>query len=251
MAFVNRPGIQLVGVDRNFLSVALSKYSIYSELASGPRWFYNTSTGTANIVEALYESTSLSLPSGLSGPSSILNVLSTSSSFQLMTNDSALYADVVPIVVSEALRDNAIIDASKPLVLWLNFAFAGQSGSYSVVARSVAMMKKFPGFQSLTSLQTSNTPVLMSMDRYRNIVSLLQNTTGNNSTSTTPKQYLFIKLSTSVQSFQIEAIINQLNSLLGDDSYSVVNLRSQVSQAESAVSLISVVFLIGMCFILI
>lgn len=245
MAFVSRPSIQLFGVDRNFLAVALSEYAVYSELISGKQWVYNTSSGTVNMLDALYQPISLDLPTDFSIPQSILNPFGPENSFQITTNSSKMNDDAIPILISEALRDSSTMDTSNTVILWLGFSAGVGTGSMSIPARPIAMIKKFPGFRSLTTLQTSNTPALVSMDKYAQLLKQVQNATRTNMTSDIPKGSLYIKLSSSVQSFQIEAIINQINSLLADDSFNVVNLRSQVAQAESAVSLISVVFLIG------
>ena len=160
------------------------------------------------------------------------------------------YANQIPILVSESLRDRCSVDTQDVAILDVQ-TFYDQSNSRfdSFLTRPIAMLRKFPSFDGIARLRTGNTPVLMSMDWYNRVLRRIETftyiTAEQYAGTATPKETLLIKVSASATSFQLEALVNQLNSVLSNDKFTVVDLRSQVATTRAASEFIMLVFNIG------
>ena len=246
MAYVRTSRIRLFGIEKNYLDTALSAYYNPAEINNRDYTFDRDINGAPDAVRALFGKPILSSASTQT-PASVLANRVRDYAGTFGPNTTLAYADTLPILLAESVRDRASIEAKTDGLMTLTYTRFGESRDRTYRMVPVALLKKFPGYPTITRLQANNAPAMISMDNYVRILNELESLSEQKVTSLSngvavPKGKLLIRLKPVTATLQIEGLVNSLNSLLENDKFVVTNLQSQIESTQTASDLIIIVF---------
>ena len=228
----------------------MDKYFLPSEISQQISKVDHLPSGNPDVVEALFWNETYN-PAPIP-PENVLSGLDGNPTQLSKLEDDKVsgYSNQIPVLVSESIRDQSSIDTTAIAIMEIE-AFVDQSNTHwdHYIMQPITMLRKFPSFDGITRLQTSNTPAIISMDWYDRILRITEKsvyiTAQQYAGTSVPKGSLLVKVSKSATAFQMEAMVNQLNSILANDKFTVVDLRSQVATTQAASSFIMLVFNVG------
>ncbi|KAI3632542.1 hypothetical protein MIR68_009648 [Amoeboaphelidium protococcarum] len=257
LAYVSAATSQVYGVEENFLDVALREYAVPSQVNYADYQFTYVN-GQPDVVRALFSNVS---QQAIQKAPADVGSNAQQDNFGYYQNTSQAYQDVIPVLISESVRDKATVDAQSRLILNIFFT-AVYPNQRSYLAMPVAMLQKMPYFSQINRLITSQTPVLVSMNHYAQFIEDVETAvdsqadgSGSGGGGSSQRTFLqdinvsdvvkgtcLVKMIGNATDLQVQAFVNQMNSLLANDKFTVQNLRSQKAANESATSLINVLF---------
>ncbi|KAI9140455.1 FtsX-like permease family-domain-containing protein [Paraphysoderma sedebokerense] len=243
LASISRPSVRLFGVQQNFLDVTLNKYYMPSEIDYSLGINHTTNLGQPDVVKRLNES--IDPRTGLSNFQVPQPIIVPSDPSRNLTS---FYNSSIPILVSESLRSNAYIDVFSKCLLQIDYRPTNSvwTSNKIFLTRPVAFLQKLPSFPTIMRLQSSNTPVIVSENQYQYLLNQVDTLAKTNVTTFTgvnvPKGWLLIKLKQGVGTLQVEALINELNTVITDSNVKVKNLKEQLTSTESAAQFITLLF---------
>ncbi|KNE69101.1 hypothetical protein AMAG_13965 [Allomyces macrogynus ATCC 38327] len=252
LASLDRPQAQILGVQRNYLDVVLGQYYMPVTVADG--------LAPSAVIPAL------STPLSPFVPADMRAVPPPPLTSPPVTNVTAAYASAIPVVISEAVADMLYATPSTNCVIEVEY-WPGGTAAWSVtrqqLARPLAIVKKLPGLAGVNRLTVSKAPLLVSMDQYQALLDDVDTVAGTSYTRvvslpavvgnvsatesrrrgwTVPKKTLLVRLRAGMSDLQVEAVINGLNTVLGDHDLQVQNLRYQLKATDSAAFFINLLF---------
>ncbi|KAJ3372407.1 hypothetical protein GGF31_001848 [Allomyces arbusculus] len=252
LASLDRPQAQILGVQRNYLDVALGQYYMPVTVADG--------LAPSAVIPAL------STPLLPFVPADMRVVPPPPLTSPPVANETAAYTSAIPVVISEAVADTLYATPSTNCVIEVEY-WPGGTAAWSVtrqqLARPLAIVKKLPGLAGVNRLTVSKAPLLVSMDRYQALLDDVDAVAGTSYTRvvsmpavvgnvsaadargrgwTVPKKTLLVRLRGGMSDLQVEAVINGLNTVLGDHDLQVQNLRYQLKATDSAAFFINLLF---------
>ncbi|KNE73088.1 hypothetical protein AMAG_17243 [Allomyces macrogynus ATCC 38327] len=252
LASLDRPQAQIIGVQRNYLVVALGQYYMPVTVADG--------LAPSAVIPAL------STPLSPFVPADMRVVPPPPLTSPPVANVTAAYASAIPVVISEAVADTLYATTTTNCVIEVEY-WPGGAAAWSVtrqqLARPLAIVKKLPGLAGVNRLTVSKAPLLVSMDRYQALLDDVDAVAGTSYTRVVsmpavvrnvsaaesrrrgwavPKKTLLVRLRPGMSDLQVEAVINGLNTVLGDHDLQVQNLRYQLKATDSAAFFINLLF---------
>eukprot|EP01103_Thecamoeba_quadrilineata_P013162 TRINITY_DN3567_c0_g1_i2.p1 TRINITY_DN3567_c0_g1~~TRINITY_DN3567_c0_g1_i2.p1 ORF type:complete len:1198 (-),score=214.19 TRINITY_DN3567_c0_g1_i2:59-3133(-) len=157
--------VRLQGVDMDLMKSTYTKYYIPSELAKDVG--FETVDNNYDVITSLYAAPDGS-PKKEAPPRVVSGIESTTKDKLTWEEPKEVYGDEIEIVISEAMREGAQLDTSRPMQLEI-FTAEGQSIKYLCKAHS--LLRKAPGFYFSSYKETARkSPVLISMPTYMHIM---------------------------------------------------------------------------------
>ncbi|KAL7747024.1 hypothetical protein RI367_007637 [Sorochytrium milnesiophthora] len=245
---ISRPSVKLYGIEDNFLDVALQEYYMPSSIDAASLGSAKTASDQPNVIPQLDDYVNPMGSAQVHIPAPITVTSSGQPSDNFNPNVTQLYTQAIPLLISNSLQSSAYLttDTLCPLSLEYTPVGAVWSTTKLYLTKPIAILTKLPAFPSISRLVTSNTPIVTSMRFYQYLLSQVDTYAASNVVQATgtalPKGTLLVRVAPNVDPLQIEALINGINTVIRDDKVPVQNLRLQLSTAQSAASLITVLF---------
>lgn len=243
--------INVYGVEEHYLHATYDNFVDISERASGMK-FKSTPSGKDDVIRSLYDDAGNQvLPIEKSGseqlpPSIISDRYGTEESRQEAEFAYTSYADMV---VSTALHSTACIDTDTPIRLELKYNPEGSPDikSYTYLAKARAFANSVPGFFfSKYSILSSESPTLLSMDKFNFLLGKLHQLSGSKETlpDSPLKRRLAIGFKDGASAKEREEIVNSLYTYVSDDTMWIIDTNGFKDMVDMAIGMLDVFFLV-------
>eukprot|EP01132_Coremiostelium_polycephalum_P006778 gene6778-8410_t len=260
--------VRVYGLESNFLQNVYRQFYDYSQLSQTIK--FPTVPGTngklPDIVNSLFTNAhkQILIPEDQGGKiSPPPSIISTNSTIFDPTNpiwwwlrnhftNDYVYRNYTDVVISEAFRLSAGASPNTPFNLFINFKqFATATNSINLLAKPQSMVSMFPSFFFSSYAQTAvQSPVLISMNEFYNIMGLVYNLTSDSSVimpSTPPKSKILVRLKEGTTQLQREGVINGLKNYIKTDNIQVIDTQFLLDSTTTAVTILDIFFYTVSC----
>jgi len=256
--------VRVYGVEQNFLSSVYLDFYDYTETSKSLEFpTVKGTSSTPDVIQSLYVNQhKQTIPEDINGiisppPSVISNgsVLYEPDNpiwwwVRNHLNNTYVYKNYTDMVISEAFRLTSGADTNTPFTLVIKYKqFEGAYNNLNLLGKPQSMVGMFPSFFFSTYSQTAwNSPVLVNMDEFYNIMSLIYSlsSSGGDGTNTLPpvpqKSKILVKLKDSATQIQRDNIINGIRNFIKTDNIQVVDTRFLLNNTETAITILNLFF---------
>ena len=244
--------INVYGVERHYLHATYDNFVDLEEKADGIS-YADTPDGKDDVIRSLYDDAGaqvLPIEKGATAkelpPSVISDRFGTKESQEEAEFAYTSYADVIG---STALRSTTCVDTDTPIRLDLRYNPEGTPDikSYTYLAKARAFANSIPGFFfSKYSILSSESPTLLSIDKYSFLLRTLHSLSGSSTTlAETPlKRRLAIGFKEGATAKEREEIVNSLYTYVSDDTMWIIDTNGFKDMVDMAVGMLDVFFLV-------
>eukprot|EP00708_Paratrimastix_pyriformis_P001987 GAFH01000724.1.p1 GENE.GAFH01000724.1~~GAFH01000724.1.p1 ORF type:complete len:1155 (+),score=530.18 GAFH01000724.1:461-3466(+) len=250
--------VTVTGVESHFLYDTFNQFYFPGEVYGGLA-YNHSSNGSPDVFQSLYDSPLQQRvrleEEGIPTPVSVTSGLQTTSDDSLpLVRHSTLetYNNYYDVLISEGLRKRNSVDTLTPLRLevTLSTTRGRTSETLNYLAKARGLLRKSPGFTfSSYGAVSSGSPVLLSIDRYTEILHEVINSTladepQDHFGNVPPKKTLFVACPKTATSFEVEAVVNALRNFIRDETTTVMDTRKLLQTTATAVMLINIFFIV-------
>ncbi|KAF2072454.1 hypothetical protein CYY_006230 [Polysphondylium violaceum] len=252
--------VRVYGVEQNFLSSVFLDFYDYTELSKSLNFPSIKGTSTPDVISSLYVNQhKQTIPEDVGGvivppPSVISNgsVLYEPDNpiwwwVRNHLNNTYVYKNYTDMVISEAFRLTSGADTNTPFSLVIKYKqFEGALNVLNLLSKPQSMVGMFPSFFFSTYSQTSwNSPVLVNIDEFYNIMNLVFSLTSDPAVqlpAVPPKSKILVKLKASATQSQRDNVINGIRNFIKTDNIQVVDTQFLLNNTETAITILNLFF---------
>ncbi|KAJ3068243.1 hypothetical protein HK102_007219 [Quaeritorhiza haematococci] len=268
---LSNPSVSLIGLERNFLNVALNDYYMIGKSDNSIQIYQSPTTNTGGMEASSTPSDDLVgrtfgyvNPMAAETLNNIPKPINVTQSWEIGfvydPNTTELYTKSIPVLVSDSLRSSAQIDVGGFISLTIGHVEQTTGSVYETryLCRPIATLKKLAAFTNIARVVTRGTPLIVSMEMYDQILRGIEKETGYSSvrdatgmTMTAnrtsmnlppPKGRLLISVSPLASTMQIESLVDDINTIIADDDVDVRDLRTEIGATQQASKYIIIIF---------